>query len=206
LAAGIFLVVSLAESYSARDTVRSVSGMPAAGITAGTTDPNAHADKEQSFDVESPPVRISGEGADAATARSDARSASAEGKLDTVLHRVESRENFWTISRMYYNSGRYYRALWKANADKVPEITKLHQGTVVRIPPPEELDPAYIDPPGTRPGSSSSRPDGEILSGTTARPTIPPPRAPIRPRPAARPTPPPAAVCPSAAPAGWTSS
>jgi len=149
-----------------RDVQRQVPGLEddtAAGIAAGTTDPNAHADKEQSFDVESPPVRISGEGADAATARSDARSASAEGKLDTVLHRVESRENFWTISRMYYNSGRYYRALWKANADKVPEITKLHQGTVVRIPPPEELDPAYIDPPGMRPGSSSSRPDGEIL-------------------------------------------
>jgi nucleoid-associated protein YgaU len=148
-----------------RDVQREVPGLEddaAAGTAAGTTDPNAHADKEQSFDVESPPVRKSGEGADAATARSDARSASTEGKLDTVLHRVESRENFWTISRSYYNSGRYFRALWKANSDKVPDITKLYQGTVIRIPPPEELDPAYIDPPGTRP--SSSRPDGEILA------------------------------------------
>ena len=34
-------------------------------------------------------------------------------------------ENFWRISRLYYSSGRYYRALWKANAYKYPEIDKL---------------------------------------------------------------------------------
>ena len=79
-----------------------------------------------------------------------------------MLHRVERRENFWTISRSYYDSGRYYRALWKANSDKVLDITKLYEGTVIRIPPPEDLDPAYIDPPGKRPGES--RMDGEVLA------------------------------------------
>jgi nucleoid-associated protein YgaU len=147
-----------------RDVQRKVPGLEdnaALGTAAGTTDPNAHADKEQSFDIESPPLGKSGEGGDSDAARAGMRPARGEGKLETVLHRVESRENFWTISRSYYDSGRYYRALWKANSDKVPDITKLYQGTVIRIPPPEDLDPAYIDPPGKRPGQS--RTDGEIL-------------------------------------------
>ena len=148
-----------------RDVQRDVPGLEddaALGTATGTTDPNAHADKEQSFDVESPSRGKSGEGADSDAARAGTRPARGEGKLETVLHRVEGPENFWDISRMYYSSGRYYKALWKANEDKVPEITKLHQGTVIRIPPPEDLDPAYIDPPGKRPGQS--RTDGEILA------------------------------------------
>ena len=148
-----------------RDVQREVPGLEddaALGTATGTTDPNAHADKEQSFDVESTPRGKSGEGADSDAALAGMRPARGEGKLETVLHRVEGPENFWDISRMYYSSGRYYKALWKANEDKVPEITKLHQGTVIRIPPPEDLDPAYIDPPGKRPGQS--RTDGEILA------------------------------------------
>ena len=148
-----------------RDVQREVPGLDedaAPGTAAGTTDPNAHADKEQSFEVESPPGAKSGEASRSDSAHAGTRAARGESKLETVLHRVEGRENFWDISRMYYSSGRYYKALWKANEDKVPEIAKLHQGTVIRIPPPEELDPAYIDPPGKRPGQS--RTDGEILA------------------------------------------
>jgi len=148
-----------------RDVQREVPGLEddaAPGTAAGTTDPNAHADKEQSFDVESPPGGKSGEGASSDPARAGTRPARGEGKIETVLHRVERRENFWTISRSYYDSGRYYRALWKANSDKVPDIAKLYEGTVIRIPPPEDLDPAYIDPPGKRPGQSQT--DGEILA------------------------------------------
>ena len=116
-----------------------------------------------------------------------------EGKLDTVLHKVEGKENFWDISRMYYNSGRYYRALWKANEDKVPEIDKLYRNTVIRIPPPEDLDPAYIDPPGSRQAHGASaracagsagrrsgsfrdrrRADGQPPNGTERRGADPP--------------------------------
>jgi nucleoid-associated protein YgaU len=60
---------------------------------------------------------------------------------------------------MYYDSGRYYRALWKANEDRVPAPDKLHQNTVIRVPPPEDLDPAYIDAPTSR----NRRPAGENL-------------------------------------------
>ncbi|MGP0069730.1 MAG: LysM peptidoglycan-binding domain-containing protein [Isosphaeraceae bacterium] len=51
---------------------------------------------------------------------------------------------------MYYSSGRYYRALWKANAQKYPDIQGLHIKDVIMIPPVEDLDPAYIDPPRSR--------------------------------------------------------
>jgi nucleoid-associated protein YgaU len=77
-----------------------------------------------------------------------------------VPHVVESGENFWTISRLYYSSGRYYRALWKANAEKVPDIRGLHVGDVILIPPVEDLDPAAIEPPRTSPAP------GRVDSGT----------------------------------------
>jgi nucleoid-associated protein YgaU len=165
-----------------KDVQREVPGLdeePAPGISrAGTTDPSAHADKEQSFDVEAPPARATAAtvggaaamGAGRSIAAVDdpavARSARSEGKLDTVLHKVEKNENFWTIARMYYNSGRYYKALWKANEDKVPEIDKLYRNTVIRIPPPEDLDPAFILPPGTR----SPNPGAEKLTAQDADP------------------------------------
>ena len=192
-----------------RDVQREVPGLEddtALGTATGTTDPNAHADKEQSFDVESPPRGKSGEGADSDAARAGTRPARGEGKLETVLHRVEGPENFWDISRMYYSSGRYYKALWKANEDKVPEITKLHQGTVIRIPPPEDLDPAYVDPPGKRQARARAGRTPRSSPGTTVRLTIPPPRAQIRPPQTAGLATSLAMVCPSATPAGRTSS
>ncbi len=150
-----------------RDVQRDVPGLeddPPATTPNGTADSQAHADREQSFDAESPAtghIKEMVSGTDAT--RTGSPGERSQGKLDTVLHRVEGRENFWDISRMYYDSGRYYRALWKANSDKVPDIAKLYQGTIIRIPPPEDLDPVYIDPPGKRPGSN--RTDGEILAG-----------------------------------------
>jgi nucleoid-associated protein YgaU len=87
------------------------------------------------------------------------------------LHRVEGKENFWDISRMYYNSGRYYKALWKANEDKVPQIDKLYRNTVLRIPPPEDLDPAYILPPSThtkRPPALAAAPEASSSSSASA--------------------------------------
>ncbi|MDR3634395.1 MAG: LysM peptidoglycan-binding domain-containing protein [Isosphaeraceae bacterium] len=68
-------------------------------------------------------------------------------KIEPIPHVVQKDENFWTISRLYYRSGRYYKALWAANRDKVPDIKKLIVGTTIRIPPHEELDPSLIDPP-----------------------------------------------------------
>ena len=69
------------------------------------------------------------------------------GQIGPVLHTVQPDENFWTISKQYYNSPRYYKALHQANAGQVPDITKLYVGTVIRIPPPETLDRSLVTPP-----------------------------------------------------------
>ncbi len=66
---------------------------------------------------------------------------------EPIRHVVEKGENFWTISRLYYDSGRYYKALWAANRDRVSAIDQLYVGTTLRIPPPEALDPKLIEPP-----------------------------------------------------------
>ena len=145
--------------------------------SGGASDPSAHADKEQSFEAEPAPfgkraVRPEAPSGDAASAALAAStSAQAADKVETVLHKVERGENFWTIARLYYPSGRYYRALWKYNSSKVPVIDKLYVGTIIRIPPPEDLDPAYIDPPGSRaPRSGAGNPSVNLTSRTTRRP------------------------------------
>jgi nucleoid-associated protein YgaU len=82
-----------------------------------------------------------------------------------VPHVVERNENFWTISRQYYGSGRYYKALWKANADRCPRIDGLRVNDVIIIPPPEDLDPAEIEPPGENARSSRGG-NGSNVNGT----------------------------------------
>ena len=79
----------------------------------------------------------------------DLRSHTGAGRVEPTAHIVEPNENFWTISRLYYSSGRYYRALWKANADKCPKIDRLKVNDVIVVPAVEDLDPDYIDPPRT---------------------------------------------------------
>lgn len=65
-----------------------------------------------------------------------------------VEHVVQSGENFWTISKLYYGSGRFYKALWKANARTVQAPDALVVGNTIVVPPPESLDRTLIDPPG----------------------------------------------------------
>jgi nucleoid-associated protein YgaU len=92
-------------------------------------------------------------------------------RVELVPHVVEPRENFWTISRLYYGSGRYYRALWKANATKFPVIHRLHVGDIILIPPVEDLDPAYIDSPRIRTVPAAF--ESEFQNGVT-EPSEPP--------------------------------
>jgi nucleoid-associated protein YgaU len=86
---------------------------------------------------------------------------------------VQPGENFWTISRYYYNSGRYYKALWKANQDQVPNIRELYVGTTILVPAPEDLDPAYVLPPST------ARNDSAPAIPPSRRGPKPPSRRPI---------------------------
>jgi nucleoid-associated protein YgaU len=86
-------------------------------------------------------------------------------QVEPVVHTVQPGENFWTISKLYYHSGRFYKALHAANRRQVPDIRGLYVGTVLRIPPPEALDRSLIDPPG-RPGDD---PAASIVSRTSKR-------------------------------------
>ena len=64
-------------------------------------------------------------------------------------HTVRSGENFWTISKLYYRSGRYYMALWAANKNKVAAPELLAVGDKIVVPRADQLDPAMVaDMPG----------------------------------------------------------
>jgi nucleoid-associated protein YgaU len=144
------------EGVGDADSPRAVADNSAA-LEGRSRDVRAHAAKDVAFEAESPHSRgtqdigPSGQRSAAAT-NSGAQLAqgSASGRVESVPHVVEPNENFWTISRLYYSSGRYYRALWKANAEKYPDIEKLTVGDVIMVPPVEDLDPAQIDPPRSR--------------------------------------------------------
>ncbi|MHB1560280.1 MAG: LysM peptidoglycan-binding domain-containing protein, partial [Isosphaeraceae bacterium] len=77
-------------------------------------------------------------------------------RVEPALHTVTRGENFWTISRLYYGSGRYYKALWKANAQQYPDINDLHIDDVILIPAPEDLDAALIAPSSRSVSTSSA--------------------------------------------------
>ncbi len=88
---------------------------------------------------------------------------------DPILHVVDSGENFWTISRTYYGSGRYYKALHAANRRAVPNIEELYVGTTVKVPPVEALDPSLIEPPSRSSDDAATRASRSSTSAT-ARP------------------------------------
>lgn len=67
--------------------------------------------------------------------------------ISPIKHTVQSGENFWTISRDYYGSGRYYKALWSANQQIVSKIDQLHVGDSIKIPAMETLDKSLIETP-----------------------------------------------------------
>ena len=82
------------------------------------------------------------------------------GNDDGTLHIVRRGENFWTIARYHYGSGRLYKALWYANRDLAKTPEDLYVGTAIRIPPSEDLNRDMIDAPktaraDTRPSASA---------------------------------------------------
>jgi nucleoid-associated protein YgaU len=88
--------------------------------------------------------------------------------VESVPHVVRSGENFFSIARQYYDSGRFYRALWKANSDQVPAPEQLRVNQTIRIPPPEALDRSLILPPRTAPETEAA-PASPPVAGTAER-------------------------------------
>ncbi len=74
-------------------------------------------------------------------------------------HVVERGENFWTISRQHYGTGKYYLALWSANREVVDAPERLAVGMRLQIPPAAELDPGMIDQGGRSMTAGRSKAD-----------------------------------------------
>jgi len=90
-------------------------------------------------------------------------------------HTVRSGENFWTISLLYYRSGRYCKALWAANKDAVPAFDRLTVGAKIIIPRVNQLDPALIEEvPAPPPPLPETVP---VAEPATLPPPPPPPPA-----------------------------
>lgn len=112
-------------------------------------------------------------------------------QVEPVFHTVAANENFWTISRDYYGSTRYYKALHAANQRQVPNIARLYIGTVIQIPPIEKLDRALIDreTASVKKTTRQANPDDfrDFASPVRPRMTLPDPEAvETRPRPTYR--------------------
>jgi outer membrane protein TolC len=61
------------------------------------------------------------------------------------VHTIEAGENFWTLAERFYQSGRFYKALWAANRSTIPDIDQLKVGDEITIPPIDQLDPSQVD-------------------------------------------------------------
>ena len=89
--------------------------------------------------------------------------------INPVVHVVRRGENFWTISRYHYASGRYYKALWYANRDKAKTPAELYIGTVLRIPSIDDLDASRIEPATTTRVAGRASEDGSRRDPRTER-------------------------------------
>ena len=107
---------------------------------------------------------------DRATAASfDPSQGSSGAEIAPIKHLVQSGENFWTISRDYYGSGRYYKALWSANRNQVAKIDQLHVGDTIRIPAMEYLDKSLIESPGVAKSKRQGAGNGDQNPSEVAR-------------------------------------
>ena len=117
-----------------------------------------------------PSTRVIAANVGSSTAHDAAPRAGRDSSIEPVRHVVQRNENFWTISRLYYGSGRYYKALWAANSDRVSAPDKLVVGMTIQVPPPEALDRSLVEAPASSGSSSvSQKSDTGPLSRTEDR-------------------------------------
>ena len=86
------------------------------------------------------------------------------------LHEVQSGDNYWTISKRYYGTARFFGALAEYNKPRIPDPNKMKPGMYVLVPDLDVLyerfpkitgvDPRKITPADTRPGFFVDR-DGQ---------------------------------------------
>ena len=93
------------------------------------------------------------------------------GGQNPYIHTVRSGETFRTISQRYYQSERYYKALWAFNKQAVPDPDRLTVGDKIIIPRADQLDQALID---VGPGPATTLPEKERVDDPAILPPLPP--------------------------------
>lgn len=58
-------------------------------------------------------------------------------------YNIEPSDNFWTISRKKYGTGRYFMALSQHNLKVIPDPKRMKPGVTIATPPAAELDRMY---------------------------------------------------------------
>ncbi|MGH7128219.1 MAG: LysM peptidoglycan-binding domain-containing protein, partial [Planctomycetaceae bacterium] len=78
------------------------------------------------------------------------------------MHVVGAGENYWSISRTEYGTARYYVALARYNAFRIPDPKRMKPGMKVLIPPVEIMRQRYPDlfPNQPAAGRTASQPQG----------------------------------------------
>jgi nucleoid-associated protein YgaU len=51
-----------------------------------------------------------------------------------VIHEVQSGDNFWSIAKQHYGSGKYFTALAAYNKSRIPDPQRIRPGTKVQVP------------------------------------------------------------------------
>ncbi len=90
------------------------------------------------------------------------------------IHTVRSGETFQTISKIYYESERYDKALWSANKKAIPDPDRLTVGDKIIIPRADQLDQSLIDA-GPTPAPAVLEAEPGDKPATVPPPTPPPP-------------------------------
>lgn len=84
---------------------------------------------------------------------------------DDDVYQVQSGDNYWTISRRFYGSARFFSALAEHNKHRIPDPAKLKPGMYVIVPPMETLHQKYPSLTGGGPRDPSlNQPPGFFIN------------------------------------------
>ncbi len=93
-------------------------------------------------------------------------------------YQIEPSDNYWTISRKKYGTGRYFMALAQHNAQVITDPKRMRPGVIIATPPADALERAYpqliptagaVDPIQTASVSTSAAAASESTAATSTR-------------------------------------
>jgi nucleoid-associated protein YgaU len=133
--------------------------LPKRGASAArATDPFESQPTEQIVRKASTPQRVA---SDSSGNRSRSATLASETNPDAGTYTIQPNDNFWNISRRQYGTGRYFQALARYNADRVPDPAQMKPGQQIATPPRAVLEQQFaqlIETSGSRVASEPARP------------------------------------------------